>query len=128
MIYEYKILEKNGKEFDGVLNINFANVSFIKIEDLPNNLFKIYFRHKTTYNEFTFKIKLKESDLNAFFLQHSIYRLEDYLINISKLSYVIEKEISKKEVEITFYFFDGSVCKIKTIKSRWKFWKQNKLK
>ena len=105
-----------------VFDVDFDRISFLEVSEQEENFeVKISFRKKATLKEHSFNPPNKKDFLNIM-ARHNIKRLENYFINISRISFV-KSVLKGAKVELTFYFKDGQYLELTTNVARFEGWR-----
>jgi uncharacterized protein YifN (PemK superfamily) len=123
--------DRGDKEIHGKIYINYNKIPFFKIleEDKDGVKLAVVNRIKTTEHQYEFYLKITENLRSQFFAKYNFFRLENYYINTSMITFVKEERLNPSKVKLTF-FFEGYAVYLETFTNwgRWESWRNVRLK
>jgi len=124
----YLMAKKVGKENE-LIHINLNNIGYFKINEETEfgMILEITYRKKATEKLIEIRTSHDKESFRKFIAQHKFYLLENYFINVKAIDFVDEEFVDLSTIKLHFYFKDGQLITIKTIRARWENWRKIRL-
>ena len=122
---------KGDKEIHGKIYVQYNKIPYFEIlKETEDEIFlAIYNRIKTTEHKYEIKLKIPKNQRNQFFVKRGFFRLENYFINTSLITFIKEERLNPSKIKLTMFFEGYAMYLIlNTNWGRWESWRNIRLK